>query len=166
MACGLFPNLRHDDTEFAEEHRRISKGCALGLRGALLWVKADWAELVTTFGFPSWGDTQRPCPMCNAHKDNLHEFDDILPDSWPWRMNKEEDYDQACRRCEKWVTVDEAQKNDLISIMKYDVRPKGSRGRALQEDRPALGLRQNDRLTEEGGLRDIGATSGVRAYFE
>ena len=42
----------------------MAAGLALGFIGVCLFIKADWAELSVTLGFPTWSDNSSPCPCC------------------------------------------------------------------------------------------------------
>jgi hypothetical protein len=80
------------------------------------------------------------------------------PGEIPWCRNKPEDYDAACRRCERHVVVNTQQLRDRIAAELYfDKRTSGSRGRALRVDIPELNLQAGDRLEPSVGCPDTGA---------
>ena len=51
--------------------RATTSGSNLPFRGALLFLQADWMEIVTSVGFPSWSHHDHPCPLCLGPKDSL-----------------------------------------------------------------------------------------------
>ena len=75
------------------------------LRAAVLFVKGDWSEYVTSFGLPSWQDARRPCFACNASGSGLKDFEGAGPLSAPHREHEEGDYEAACALCEQVVLM-------------------------------------------------------------
>lgn len=127
----------------------------MSCRALVLYLKADWAELSTTLGFPSWMDSLRPCPCCNSSQEKLFEMTGLSPIQSPWRENREDDYRNACARCERHVAVNEEQLQSIITNSRFDKRRNAGQGRVLTADLPDLGLKAGDRITEEGGLGDV-----------
>ena len=109
LAEGRFPEARHDNKDFQQQARIDKAGQYLGCTGAVIWMKADWAEIVTTLGFPSWNDAQRPCALCNASSENFQDVTKVSPNSFRWRLNAEDDYNAACARCESCIDATEEQ---------------------------------------------------------
>ena len=126
-------------------------------RGAVLFLKGDWAEFATTVGLPMWSDAMRPCFKCNTDVEGMHLTNDISPISCPWTLNAPGDYARECARCEVVVAIVNALVRDRISVaLKYDARQHSpGRGRCLVAAFPELGLQIGDRLTEHNGLGDV-----------
>ncbi len=166
LAAGFYPSQRHDGSEFDEHDswRSPLAGAPLPCKGCILYVKADWAELSTTFGFASWQDGLRPCPHCNCSPESLYVVSGISPVSSPWEANTHADYEAACARCERVVRVDAVAHTNLVRVLKYDRREKGSRGLALSTDIPQLGLVAGDRLVSFGNVFDVGKFSQVAEF--
>jgi len=98
----------------------------LGCFGVLMFLKGDWAEYASTVGFPSWADGLRPCPMCNAHRQNFFTMYGLRAEHLPWRLNADDDYEHACARSERRVvlrTVEEQGR--VLRAFQYDIRGGG-----------------------------------------
>ena len=75
-------------------------------RLAFLWEKADWSELCSTFGFPTWASSLHPCKDCHAERSELVALDDtFLEVGLPWARVTQADYDAACVSCEIDIVV-------------------------------------------------------------
>ena len=87
----------------------------------------------------------------------LVDTDNCTAQALVWRENDNEDYFRACDRCEVWVSVDAVAHRAIRSLLVYDKRQDGNRGRTLLSPGIAsLGLRAGDRLEPHLGLLDIG----------
>ena len=166
MASGRFPEARHDgqpwlDTDVA---RRDKGGCNLHTRAAIVYIKGDWAEYVSTLGLPSWNDGLRPCFCCNSPPDRLYEIAGIDHGNLPWRSNGDLDYEEACQRCEHKVVLDVAQHALVKALLFYDRRQHGNRGRCLMRAMPDLGLEVGDRLVPSPSLEDPGNFDAVVTF--
>ena len=108
----------------------------------ILYVKGDWAEYAGTLGLPNWNDGLRPCFGCNCDLDDMYDLLVQLSGShMPYTLNEAGDYDVACSRCERLVTLDDAAAHmAVLNVLQYDKRKQGSRGRALTKDIPVLDL--------------------------
>ena len=97
-----YPAQRHDGKPWTPQDtmRQSRAGQPLRLRGAMVYIKGDWAEYNTTMGFPSWQDALRPCFECNAFQQNMYQFSRVSSVDQPWRNNVDGDYEAACTRCE------------------------------------------------------------------
>jgi len=162
LAHGAHPATRPDgapwDGSAADNLRRSLSGKSLALRGAVVQIKGDWAEFSHTLGFPTWRHTDYPCLWCRCDRDTLYSWEEMEPGEIPWCPNEPEDYDAACRRCERHVVVSTQQLRDRIAAELYfDKRVAGSRGRALRADIPELNLKAGDRLEPSAGCPDTGA---------
>ena len=157
MASGLHPALRHDGSPFTDAVRiaRIGSKTALGV---LIRIKSDWMELVTSFGFPSWGDGFRPCYDCNVAPADLGTATGVSIGAQSFRVNADNDYFDACTTCETRIALTVAQHTLLCQpgLLVYDKRDTGSRGRALTRPVPELGLLKDDRLESGEDLHDVG----------
>jgi hypothetical protein len=159
LAAGVFPQRRHDGSEFgvADEAHAALAGLAMVKKCALLHLQGDWAEFCERFGFPTWQSFLRPCLFCNAFPDNLMEnLAAVSPVGLPWCVNSVEDYNAACTKCEIWVNLTAACQTLLQPLLHYDKRKEGSHGRALLENVPELGLLKGDRLEPCAQLPDVG----------
>jgi hypothetical protein len=73
LAAGRFPQHRHDGAPFntsSDSERSVIAGDRMGFRAILLFIKGDWSEYATSFGFPTWASNLAPCILCTANKDN------------------------------------------------------------------------------------------------
>lgn len=121
----------------------------------LLHIKADWAELAHTFGFPQWGDGLRPCFLCNSYIANMYKIREK-----GWRLNQDADYHAACARCEIHVVLHVGSHALLLRALA--LMPK--KGMVLVVDVPALGLLKNDRLEPCPTLPDVCSFSEVERF--
>jgi hypothetical protein len=151
LAAGRWPSLMHDGQPWGDDdehsHRREMAAKPM-MRGALMHLKGDWAEIVHTFGFCSWSHVIHPCWCCWSSKDKLTEIGDTSCLGGPCREKSADDYEEACRSCERFVTVaDRRQQAVLSGLLFYDKRKGiGGRGRCLRSDYEPLHLLQGDRL--------------------
>eukprot|EP00969_Alexandrium_andersonii_P182659 8071208-Alexandrium_andersonii.AAC.1 len=69
--AGTHPEMRHDGTPFqgSDSERQACAGQPLGWRGALLFVKGDWAEFSHSLGFASWSHGTHPCLLCKTTRE-------------------------------------------------------------------------------------------------
>ena len=148
LARGVYPSRRHTGHPFEanDSMRAALAGAQMGLKAIVLWVKGDWAEYATTFGFAGWRDALRPCFLCNAFGTGLQESIGIGLESSPWLRNEQGDYNQACSRCEILVTLDARTHRLLTDALAHDRRPSGNRGLCLVRDLPELRLLARDRV--------------------
>ena len=156
LAEGVFPSSRHDGSEWTAQDapRRAKAGTPLR-KCALVRLKGDWSEYCERFGFPTWKSILRPCFLCAADHESLHPVSGVSPMWLPFHTNTGTDYEEACDRCEIWITVTAENHSSIRARLKYDKRIQGSKGRALVEALPALGLRAGDRLEPCPQLPDI-----------
>jgi len=158
MAAGMCPGSRHDHKPWRplDHIRQAVAGCQMSWRAAIMYVKIDMMEFVTTFGFPSWMTAVAPCPFCHCTLDNWSAIAGISPLSLPWALRTFEDYQQACRRCERWVLVDTDHKFRRIrGSLQYDKTKDGGRGRVLGGDIPEYNLQKEDRLEPNAAMPDV-----------
>ena len=158
LAEGTYPEQRHDKAPFSDNsdtERLELAGKRMIMRCCLLYIKGDWMELCTTFGFPNWGDSLRCCVNCTATKESRNEVGGCTLDALVWTENNNDTYFDACRACELVRTVTQEHHEAICRILFPDKRNDGSHGLALIEDFPPLGLRQHDRLEPCEACRDV-----------
>lgn len=170
LASGRRPACRHDGQPWRPEDadRRRQADTELGFKGAILYLQGYWSEYCSTYGFPNWASVQRPCFLCNVAKDCLFQVGDLSPVSCPARLNVDADYFSACDRCEVVVRITAEHHARLQRILRYDKRRGGSRGLALSQDYPPLGLLSGDRLEPSTTMPNISvcSTTGVISRSE
>ena len=160
LARGRFPTERHDLKEFTDREplRADLAGKRMRRRVAILYIKGDWAEYAHTLGLPSWSECIRPCWICNAYGDDMYECLGNGPTGLRWNLNDEQDYYDACDRCEHVILLTDGSRCTILAAgLRYDKRKNGVHGRCLRSDAPTLGLRAEDRLEPTVALPDVGA---------
>ena len=169
LAEGCWPSKRHDDTDFAQgdDSRSERAGQRMKFRCAVVHLKGDWSEFCERMGFPTWASCTRPCFLCAGSGDGLFTTIGVSALSLPWHCNRDSEYDEACRRCEIWVTVQNAAQRDLIKEnLHYDRRKhSGLRGRCLVKSIPELNLEARDRLEPCKSNPDIGKGFDTMSNF-
>ena len=159
MVSGKSPVARHDgkDWKSSDRNRAGNAGGELGYRAVVVQVKADWAELASTFGFVPWSVLSHPCLLCTCTAENRFDLRGIsLVDFGEWTEADQNLYEQACRTCEVRVLIpSRAMHARIRALLVYDRRKKGSHGRALQVDIVDLGLLRGDRLEPTTDLPDV-----------
>jgi hypothetical protein len=160
LAMGAHPAVGPDGAAWgpSDERRRSNAGLPLTLRSAVVQVKGDWAEYAHSLGFPTWRHVDYPCLWCRCDRDTLYDWDDMVPGELPWQLTGAGEYESACSRCERHVVIGTAAVRDHVaSLLFYDKRTAGSRGRALRSDVPGLSLLAGDRLEPSVGCPDVAA---------
>jgi hypothetical protein len=158
LAQGVFPTRRHDGEWKPSDDARARKGGqVMPYKAAVIYLKGDWCEFSTTLGFPSWNDGLRPCYECACCGPEMYCAYGHTIEALSWPLNGDQDYELACRRCEVTVTLNAADREFVCERLKYDKRQAGSRGRALTQSIPHLGLEADDRLEPSDTLADVGA---------
>ena len=165
MARGQYPAQRHDSTDFeGGSWRQGVAGSTLGVFGCLLYIKGDWAEFCSTFGFPTWRDGLRPCFKCIACPDNMYNVVGITPIALPWACNAASDYGDACKRCEIIIILDRTLHREICNALFYDARDDGARGRALRKSFPQVGLKEGYRLEPSVWLPDVALFEAIEHF--
>ena len=78
-------------------------------------------------------------------------------DLQPWAVKGHDTCETACRRCERWITLQSAaQHANVVAHLAWRKQHSEPRGRALDADIPASGLKKHERLEPRTGLQDIG----------
>ena len=158
LAAGVYPTSRHNNEHWLPSDcwRELLAGAALGFTGVCLFIKGDWVELSTTLGMPTWKDELAPCLCCHCPKtEQFYNFRNFLADSMTWDEALPNEYEEACRKCEKKIMLGNehewrAFRNNLI----YDKGRQGVRGLVLKEDFPNMGLLKDDRVEPSWDLMD------------
>ena len=153
----MWPTACHDgkprrgDSDAA---RSQLAGTPLGFIGNVFRVTGDWAEYSSTLGFPI-----KPCFACHWEHADMHQTSGFRPGHLPWAAKDHDSYETACRRCEQWITLQSAaaaQNANVVAHFAWHKQNSGPRGRALDADIPASGLKKHDRHERWTGLQDIG----------
>lgn len=137
----------------SDDRRR--PGDFMKFRYVLVQVKADWMEMSSTCGLPSWGSFFAPCPMCACRADTMYSYDEVCMDDDAWGQ-RVRSYNKECSRCEIVVDVvsEEVRRFILVGGGLYSDPNRQLMGRTLARDIPALRLRAGDRLEPSRGMRD------------
>ena len=135
--------------------RATTIGSKLPFRGALLFLQAEWMEIVTSVGFPSWSHHDHPCPLCSCPKDSLPNTASLSVAGLLFPENTFEVYCRVCDLCEQIVVVDAEHHRLLRLLLIYDRSKGGLKARILSKDCPPLGLFAHDRLAPSASLPNI-----------
>ena len=124
LATGLHPAARHDARpwDFADHDREVAAGSPLGVRGALVLLKGDWAEFCLSFGFPTWTSNSAPCLFCCSSKGELYKVAGLTGRTFPHALKTAAGYLAACEGAEKWVLLTQADHAALLPLLAYDRR--------------------------------------------
>lgn len=157
LAESVWPTARHDNRPWlpSDNWRRDKAGERMPHPGAVVYVKGDWCEYSGTCGMPNWNDGLRPCFSCAGSGADLFvsHGNNILELRWP--STTAANYEAACVRCERLVTLTDETKALVLQYLRYDKRDSGSHGRALTQNIPSLGLLANDRLEPSPALPNV-----------
>lgn len=155
-ATGRYPGARHDGRTFTEGDavRSSLAGMTLGFRAAVLFLKSDWSEWGSSFGFASHATRSDPCALCTATADTMYDITGYsalgMPSpakNWSW-------YQSACGKCELVREVSTTVRDHCLAHLEADRRKDGARGYALRAAVPALHLAKGDRLEPTAALVD------------
>ena len=133
LGCGQKPVSRHDGTPFWDSDACRTGGGPLGFRGALILMKADWAELTQTLGFSNWQSVENPCLLCDATRGSMYDVVGLSPIGFPHQLVGAAQYHAKCLACEHPCRVPQAMLPELLGKLEYG-RRKGTdaaAGRAL-----------------------------------
>ena len=158
---GAYPSERHDRKRWRplDVIRAARAGALMPFRFAMTYLKTDWSELATTFGFPGHNDGLRPCFKCNCHEGNMHEIAGCSPMGLIWRENMVGDYESACNRCEINIRITHDEHAAICNALTdFDKRSIGALGRALARDVLVGGVQllKGDRLEPCPSVPDTG----------
>ena len=164
LASAALPDQRHDGPfGLADATRAAAAGKPI-IRGAVLFVKGDWAEYAVPLGFPSWNDGLRPRYACNCAGEALLEAIGVSLTATPWRDNTAGDYFEACAKCERTLVLTERLYGLMKPLVQYDKRKDGARGLALIAPIPELSLLAGDRIEPSAALPDVGLFFELRSF--
>jgi hypothetical protein len=157
VSRGLWPTNRHDGAGWkpSDQSRSTRSSDRMPCRGAIIFIKGDWAEYAHTVGLPQWSDGMRPCYECVGVGADLYTSHGNSVLGLRWVTNTDDDYHRACDRCEVHVRLTAATKAMVLQYLRYDKRDDGAHGRAIVKDIELLGLRANDRLEPSSVLPDV-----------
>lgn len=171
LAAGRRPGERHDRSAWLpSDSERSEKAGRPMIKAALMYIKGDWMEFASTMGFPTWQDNLRPCFDCNCFgttnllAGNMYDVTGISLEQLTWSINEEQDYYEACDRCEIKATLRNKRDADEIEqFLRYDKREHGCRGRGLVRDLRInnVELLKDDRLEPSESLMDIGCLDQI-----
>ena len=134
LSAGVYPAERHDGSPWkpSDAARAVLANTPLGVKAALIHVKGDWAEYNSTLGFPAWNSSVRACFACNVDTEHMDVYAGARPNAFPFRENEDEDYFNACARCERIAVIPSGVVYAaLCARLVYDKRLSGNRGRCL-----------------------------------
>lgn len=158
LSTGYHPDRRHDrSTIRASDHSLLGlENQPLGFQACVLYMKGDWAEFSTRFGFPPHNDGIRPCFLCAVPPDRM-----CCPRSYnlsggPWHTNTAADYEAAAARCEQPRLLSASSYAKVKALLQFDSRPTGSHGLALIVDVPEANLLAGDRVEPTPEMPDVG----------
>ena len=148
MLVGTHPEGRHDLRGWlpSDGGRSTLAGSGMSFRSLCLFVKCDWAEVVHSLGFYSWGHATSPCPMCFAAQESLYDFRGFSPLSFPHGRKTLHHYATDCHACEIHLTLDADDIRFLRPLLGFNRTRKVLGGRVLSVDVPRLGLQSGDIL--------------------
>ena len=152
---GEMPSSRHDGAPWGKGDgtRATWAGDRLTFRVACVLIKGDLHELCVSWGFPSTASLD-PCIFCNVTNRDFLAVVGMSPHNTSFRKKTFEDYNQACAKCEIWVTMSWGNFQIVRSHLIYYTQDRVL-GRGLSSDVPALGLLKNDRLEPSATFPDV-----------
>ena len=149
LAQGRCPAQAFDGNAWPDEDSRASTaGSDLGFLGAVLQLRADWAEIAHTLQVPQWSSGNNPCFLCQAVRENVYaRLGACKYKEMAWEPKTPEHWELACTQCEHLIEPLTAQTcMHLRTVLEHDMRKDGAKGLALKENVPALGLKKGDRV--------------------
>ena len=153
---GAYPSQDWSQSDWTDEVRVSLAGIALTTLIALVFIKGDWAEYSNTFGLASWASKLYPCFNCWCVLSNMFRYQNVSLCELPWPEATDNDYDQACRACERWVILETLQMwRRVRANLVYDRTKRGSHGRALTCNIEPLQLLKGDRLEPCATMQDV-----------
>ena len=88
-------------TDPAGTDRNQSRRGALAAKAAVIYIKGDWMEYVTTLSFPSCTHNVHPCPMCFRSPNTMYGLKNFTLEAVSWDLKTVE-----CEHREIHVVVD------------------------------------------------------------
>ena len=145
LANKCWPDHRHDNSPWRPtDHVRAARAGEMILYPcACVYMKGDWMEYSHCVGFPTWQDNYRPCLKCNGVGENLYCTAGNTMESLRWRLSTNEDYNNACARCEFSLNISSVALRHRVSrLLKYNRRSDHGKGRTLTDDLVEYGLQK------------------------
>ena len=164
LAAGAFPQARHTGAEWlvSDEVRESLAGKPLGFRGALVQIRADWAEIANSMGMRNWNHVVRPCPFCKTPKAMLATTTGGFgPGCEPGEPAGPATYEAECRMSEIVITLSKRDRDTLLPLLAYSFT---RRNRYLVRDLPDWNLAKCDVLQPGHDLWDIGQLEYVEQF--
>ena len=131
MTSGMWPAARHDGKPWrgdSDAARSQLAGTPLGFIGIVLRITGDWAEYSSTLGFPTCTTRTRPCFACHCGLADMHQTSGFRPGHLPWAVKDHDTYETACRRCERWITLQSAaQHANVVAHLVWRKQNSGPR---------------------------------------
>jgi len=157
MQRGVFPERRHDGTEWDDgDPNAALAGTRMVHPCVCIYFKADWGEYAPTIGLPAWSAALYPCKDCHVDQEQLCHVDRSCADQFPFTRTTGDDYEAACRLCERRVViVNRAAHIRIVANLFFDKRDHGNAGRCLRLNMPEFGLLKGDRLEPSTYTPDI-----------
>ena len=124
-------------------------------RACLQFIKGDWAEFSSHFGFNGWGSLTRPCLFCECDRADLYQYGDVSFADNPWSSCTHTEWNASCVSAEVPVAVTHADWQNIKTLLFADKRTHGNKGRCLSRDYAPLNLRKGDRLEQQSNFPDV-----------
>ena len=133
MAFGKHPETDPYGKPFAEGTLAADlAGNELLYSAALVFIKADWAELCLTFGFATWASVT-PCLLCKCTRGDMYTDHRLALDNACWPEFTWNDYNAACDLNEvKFTVTCTSMLAKIVASLFYDKRKGGFIDRPLQ----------------------------------
>ena len=157
---GFEPWLHYDVTR--------SPGSELPAKCVLTHIKGDWSEFSKSLGLSPWSKHYQCCPYCPCSKDTMFLDDTGLGfGGIGYCERSDDDYEQACRKCEIRVQVGTRElQRQILSNLVYDLNGKSAHGRVCADDMVFLGLKRGDRLDPSPHLVNPNMFESAEPPFE
>ena len=86
------------------------------IKGDALYVKGDWAELVSTYGPRAWNALVGRCPRWLTDVYRLYEFEGSASIECPFKDATHDHNDIACTACEISGTITAPLKREIMKL--------------------------------------------------
>ena len=150
MTSGMWPTASHHGKLWrgdSDAARSQLARTSLGFICIVLRITRNWAEYSPTLGFTTYTTRIHQRFACHCEHADMHQTSGFRPGHLSWAVNDHDSYETACRRRERWITLQgAAQHANVIEHLAWRKQNSGPRGRALDADIPASGMKKHDRL--------------------
>ena len=151
LKAGLHPAQKHNQQPWnqdTDKQRADRAGTRLPFLGAVVQLRADWAEIAHILSVPQWSSARHPCFLCSADRDSVYALlEECSGDHWPWPLKSADDFELACQECEVTVANPPRQLwHQAQRVLEHDMRSDGARGLSLRASIPGLNLQAGDRV--------------------